>query len=600
VAQIKVDSVAGLTTALKAAQSGDTILLASGTYSGASLSGFKFPGGVTITSADPTHLAVVTNFNVVGSEGLTFSNLEMVARSPANFAFIVNGSSNINFDHVSLHGSLDGNAGNDVSGLQVLNSTNVSLTNSELQQLARGMAVGTSSNITVANNYVHDMRTDGFDFAGVSYVKVVDNVLKNFTPAVGDHPDAIQFWTQGTTTASHDILISGNLILRSDTGGAQGIFMGDEVGTLHFERVTVSNNLLVGTGINALRINGAKDLTLTNNELVTFSGYDKTYILIQNADGVTATSNKSILYGWDKVTGLVTSGNVTTTAVTDSGAAALKGWFTLHPEDLAVVNGSWTSTTSAPAPEPAPAPAPEPTPAPEPVTVKMQTSTATPDLVGTDVNNAIYGDYRVNKLFGMGGNDTLDGGGGGDTLVGGTGNDLYFVPNSLAVVIENAGEGTDTVIAKGDYTLGANVENLQISTSANNSWMGKGNTLNNVITGNGGNNYLDGLAGNDTINGAVGNDIVIGGAGNDRLTGGEGADVFRFSLGGGKDVITDMGYGDARDTIDASAYFRAGFKAVLQDVGSDVVINFSNGDSITLLGTHASDLTSISGGGWVF
>src|SRR4030095_8598464 len=128
----------------------------------------------------------------------------------------------------------------------------------------------------------------------------------------------------------------------------------------------VSNSLLVGTGINAVRINGAKDLTLTNNELVTFSGGDKTYILIQNADGVTATANKSILYGWDKVTGLVTSGNVTTTAVTDSGAAALKGWFTLHPEDLAVVDGTWTSTTStAPATEPAPAPA-QPAPASEP------------------------------------------------------------------------------------------------------------------------------------------------------------------------------------------------------------------------------------------
>src|SRR4029453_18643142 len=126
------------------------------------------------------------------------------------------------------------------------------------------------------------------------------------------------------------------------------------------------------------------------------------------------------------------------------------------------------------------------------------------------------------------------------------------------------------------------------STTANNSWMGRGNTLNNMITGNGGNNYLDGLAGNETINGAAGDEIIIGGRGNDRLTGGAGADVFRFTPGGGKDVIVDMGYGDAKDTIGASAYMRAGFKAVLQDVGSDVVINFSNGDSITLLGTPAS------------
>jgi Ca2+-binding RTX toxin-like protein len=221
-----------------------------------------------------------------------------------------------------------------------------------------------------------------------------------------------------------------------------------------------------------------------------------------------------------------------------------------------------------------------------------------PNLSGTSGNDWMVGDYRSNKLMGGAGNDTLDGGGGTDNLVGGTGNDTYLVPNSLATITEKAGEGVDTIIAKCDVTLGANVENLVLSSSAANSWAGIGNSLANVITGNAGNNLLDGGAGNDTLYGGAGNDVIVGGLGNDRLTGGIGADTFRFTPGGGKDVITDLGSDDSVDQIDIGAYLKAGIQSVVHDVGSDVVIDFSNGDSITLLGVHASNLTA-NWSGWV-
>ena len=598
VAQIKVDSVTALTSALKSAQSGDTILLAPGAYSGAVVSGLSFASGITITSADPAHQAVLTNFKVVGSTGLTFTNLEFFAQAPATFAFQVNNSSNIHFDHISMHGSLDGNASNDASGLQIMGSSKITVTNSEFQQLARAIGVSTTNDVTIGNNYVHDIRSDGFDFAQVSFVKVIDNVLKNFAPGTTDHPDAIQFWTQGTTAASHDILISGNLILRGDGNTVQGIFMGDEVGTMPLERVTIANNLIVGTGYNAIRLNGAKDLTLTNNELITYQGDYKTFLLIQKADGVVATGNKAIAIAFDNSTNVVQSGNISTASVADHGQAALDAWFALHPEDKAVLSGVAptpppSTETSTEAPEPLPPTAPEPPP------TILKATAASPDVTGTSGANEIYGDYRVNKFMGMGGNDTLDGGGGYDTLMGGTGNDTYIVPNVGATIVENVGEGIDTIIAKGDYVLPTNVENLVINITAGNSWAGTGNALANQITGNSGHNRLDGLAGNDTIDGGLGNDIIVGNTGNDRLTGGMGVDTFRFTQGGGKDVITDLGSDDSRDLIDVSAYLKAGLKPVLQDVGSDVVISFSNGDSITVLGVHASQL-GYSQYGWVF
>ena len=207
----------------------------------------------------------------------------------------------------------------------------------------------------------------------------------------------------------------------------------------------------------------------------------------------------------------------------------------------------------------------------------------------------VTGTYNNDLLVGTGGGDTLIAVGGTDTLIGGAGNDTYYVNNNTTVIAEQVGWGTDTVVAKGDYVLQANVENLVINNTETNSWGGAGNELNNVITGNAGNNRLDGAAGNDTINGGLGNDMIIGGAGDDRLIGGAGKDTFKFEMGSGHDVVVDFTKAD-HDILDISTYLKAGYKAVLHDVGADVNLSFSTGDSITLTGVHASDLIATQTG----
>ena len=104
----------------------------------------------------------------------------------------------------------------------------------------------------------------------------------------------------------------------------------------------------------------------------------------------------------------------------------------------------------------------------------------------------LTGNTGVNLLSGGAGNDTLDGGADAvvDTLTGGTGDDTYWIQYEGAdTVVENSGEGTDTIRAKMSYTLGANLENLQLESSGNLS--GVGNSLANRITAWEGNNLLD-------------------------------------------------------------------------------------------------------------
>jgi nitrous oxidase accessory protein NosD len=332
-ATITVQDTSTLLSALKVAKGGDTIQLTSGTYDGAYFKHMTFSGaGVTITSANPGDPAVLSNTSLINIHGVTFTNLELTGKAPAYAGFIVRDSSDIHFDRVHVHGSLDGDASNDVNGMQIVGSTNVTVTNSELEQLGRAIVVDESTKVTLSGNYVHDLRTDGFDFAEVGFIKVTDNIFRNFTAVGDDHPDAIQFFTTGTVKPSHDIQISGNVIMRGEQGWTQGIFLKDNVGGLSFERVSITDNLVVGTGHNGIRVWGAKDLTISNNELISFAGdYMKTFFYVQNADQVSVTGNTASNIDFLKVTNLAQSGNVINKAVSDAGAEALQRWVIAHP-----------------------------------------------------------------------------------------------------------------------------------------------------------------------------------------------------------------------------------------------------------------------------
>ncbi|MCK9911621.1 hypothetical protein MXD81_20875, partial [Microbacteriaceae bacterium K1510] len=89
----------------------------------------------------------------------------------------------------------------------------------------------------------------------------------------------------------------------------------------------------------------------------------------------------------------------------------------------------------------------------------------------------------------------------------------YVVNAAGDTVIENANQGTDTVLSGVTYTIGANVENLTLTGASNIN--GTGNTLDNALIGNSGNNVLDGGTGNDTLTGGLGNDTLTGGSGDD-------------------------------------------------------------------------------------
>jgi len=126
-------------------------------------------------------------------------------------------------------------------------------------------------------------------------------------------------------------------------------------------------------------------------------------------------------------------------------------------------------------------------------------------------------------------------------MAGGVDNDTYFVDDTNDLVQEVLNQGIDTVKSTANYTLAAQVENLQLMGEAKIN--GIGNTMANKITGNDNNNTLSGLEGDDTLFGHDGDDVLRGGAGSDTLYGNSGAD----DMDGGEDG--DIYYLDGSDTV---------------------------------------------------
>lgn len=201
----------------------------------------------------------------------------------------------------------------------------------------------------------------------------------------------------------------------------------------------------------------------------------------------------------------------------------------------------------------------------------------------------IYGDIVMGE-----GNDLFSNKAGGvvGEIRGGLGDDTYIVNSAKLKLMENAGEGTDSIQSLVSYVLQDNFENLTLIGAK--AIDATGNGAENVLTGNGANNILNGKAGADILLGGAGNDSLIGdigmdkltgGGGNDKLTGGTEADTFIFTGKFGKDTVVD--FEDNVDVIKFDGFAKfdtyAEIKDAMKELGNgSVVIKITDTDSVTI------------------
>lgn len=349
------------------AAGGDIIKLAAGTYSNISLQGVNIPKGITITSADPLHQAVLTDIKISKCSGLTLQGMNLTNTQNADLPFQVMNSSNIVMDNLNIAGSGNSVAAMNARLMIVRGSSNVQVTNSEFSYGWHGLSMLNNNQVTIENNYFHDLRTDGVRGGGNSNLSILANVFSSFHPQGADHPDAIQLWTSNTSQSSSNILIQENVISRGTGTPIQGIFMRDITGHLPFLNVTVSNNIVEGSRFNGIAVSGVKGGSVINNVVQAYTDYSSG-IQMQGVTGVTFTGNQATKFfgGLQSVVGQ--SGNGLVGAASDAGLAMVTSWLKQHAgfvsdwlaSDPTVLAKALHWGGGIPIPTPTPTPTPTP------------------------------------------------------------------------------------------------------------------------------------------------------------------------------------------------------------------------------------------------
>lgn len=134
-----------------------------------------------------------------------------------------------------------------------------------------------------------------------------------------------------------------------------------------------------------------------------------------------------------------------------------------------------------------------------------------------------------------------------------------------------------------------------------------GSTIADDISAGDGKDLVHGAVGADTINGGAkndklygdaGNDYIWGDTGNDRMWGGAGSDKFHFSEGSDKDLVMDFdakGGGKKQDYLSLNT----GEEFTIKKSGDDLVLNFGDGDTLTLLDVKRADFSRVDDIDWL-
>ena len=242
------------------AQGGDTIV-ATGVFGATNLTNRSFVVPLTIdaTNAAFTNSLLINNVQGLHITGGTFGSTTGTVRY--NAAVAAFNDSNLTFTKAYVIGAQTG------TGIALISSTGVSVTNSVFDSLHSGIDVANTTGAVLDHNRSTRAASDGFDIAGSHNVTVTNSSCTGSNPTSGAHPDCIQLYSIQGLPVQSDITVTNNFA----HGATQGFtaFTGYAGGGLRYNISYNTAELSFSQGVACDR---CIDSVLSYNTLVTLPG----------------------------------------------------------------------------------------------------------------------------------------------------------------------------------------------------------------------------------------------------------------------------------------------------------------------------------------
>ncbi len=280
-----IRTAAALSEALKRARGGEIFLLAPGNYGTLSIKKATFRTPVTLRSADPGAKASFSEAYIRHASNITFDTIKFdYSFSPGETfrasKFRVENSSDITFVDSLFDGDVAHGTGTAADGLGtgkgliVKGSRKVDIVNSEFHSWWTALTVNTSSDIHVAGNNIHGIRSDGMKLGSSRTLLVEKNYIHDFDGAQGlsDHRDMIQIMRSSGTGVS-DLTIRDNIFDMGSGDWTQTIWAGRDRANANdatnwHRNVLIENNVIYNAHTHGISIDLAKGLSIRRNSLI--------------------------------------------------------------------------------------------------------------------------------------------------------------------------------------------------------------------------------------------------------------------------------------------------------------------------------------------
>jgi pectate lyase len=276
-ATFNVSNQTQLDSAIRAARSGDTILLQPGTYSSLTLdaqrsatSHVDFDREVVIASANASRPAVINNLLLRGAENVELRGLEFDGTARSGHNFQIQRSANIEVTNSDFEGRVGGSQTSG-TGIRINDSRNVDVLNSDFTGFYNAIFGWNNRDLTISGNSIAQQSNDAMQFGFHSGIVISNNDFGQTRISSGGHKDLIQFYTSSSQAPSEDIRIVGNRMSTSES--VQGIFMGNELArngnrNAFYENVVIEDNVMRTSHPHGITVEHGNRVSILDNEVL--------------------------------------------------------------------------------------------------------------------------------------------------------------------------------------------------------------------------------------------------------------------------------------------------------------------------------------------